>query len=112
MITKMFDLLKVSQELRSTRISLGELKDNLERIKDIIIKELNAEALSEDDLQFISLLALEFKAPQNEDKILKISNNRKTVNYDISKSKLLLVISESDGKKALTVAPVFSYQEY
>lgn len=112
MIIKMFDLLKISEELRSTRVSLEEMKTNLERVKGIMVKELNSEILNEEDLQFISLLSLEFKASQNESKILKVSNTKKTVNYDISQPKILIAVTEVAGKKALAVSPVFAYREY
>jgi hypothetical protein len=112
MIIKMFDLLKISDELRSSKVSLEELKVNLERMKGIMVKELNSEILNEEDLQFISLLALEFKSDQNNPKILKISNDKKTINYDISKAKLLITVTEVAEKKTFAVSPVFSYREY
>lgn len=112
MIIKMFDLLKISDELRSSKVSLEELKVNLERIKGIMVKELNSDYLNEEELQFISLLVLEFKASQETPKILKISgNNIRAVNYDISSSKLIIAITQMNGIKTFAVGPVFSYKE-
>jgi hypothetical protein len=113
MITKMFDLLKISEELRSTKIGLEEMKSNLSRVKGIMIKELNSEKLTEEDLQFISLLALEFKSESNVNKVLRInSNSGRALNYDISKSKLLITVNQINGIKTFAVSPVFSYREY
>ncbi len=113
MITKMFDLLKISEELRSTKIGLEEMKSNLSRIKGIMVKELNSEKLNEEDLQFISLLALEFKSEADSSKILRVnSDSGKALNYDLSKSKLLITVNQINGIKTFAVSPVFSYREY
>ncbi|MDD3711361.1 MAG: DUF3160 domain-containing protein [Patescibacteria group bacterium] len=112
MISDMFKLLKITEELRSVLISLEDLKNNLTKIKMIMVKELSSEVLSEEDLQFISLLSLELKLDQAGDKSLEIFGpNKKAIKYGMNSSKLLILLSESKGIKSLSVGPVFHYNE-
>lgn len=112
MVLDMFKLLKITDELRTVLVSLEDLKNNLNRIKVIMTKELNSEKLTEEDLQFISFLSLEMRSEKAISKTLKIEgNNKKAVNYDINKSKLLILTSISNGIKSFSVGPVFSYIE-
>lgn len=112
MISDMFKLLKITDELRSVLISLEDLKSNLVKTKAIMQKELNSEKLSEEDLQFISLLSLELKLDQAGSKTLEIvGSNKRAIKYDINKSKLLILVSESQGVKSFSVGPVFGYNE-
>jgi hypothetical protein len=112
MILDMFKLLRITNELRSVSNNLEELKSNLNKAKEIMIKELNSEDLSEDDLQFISMLSLEFKVDQAGAKNLKIEGENSAINYDISKAKLLILASLNKGKVSFSVGPIFSYNEY
>lgn len=112
MILEMFKLLKVTDELHSVLVNLEDLKNNLARVKEIMMKELSSENLSKDDYKFISLFSLEMKLEQTENKILKIEGfNKKTLNYDISKPKLMVLISNKGEKPAFSVGPVFNYKE-
>jgi len=112
MILQMFQLLKITEELRSVSINLEDLRANLVKVKNIMIKELNSEVLSREELNFISLLSLEYKLEEPENKIFKVlgANNR-YINYDISKSKLMIIISGDDNQKSFSVGPVFNYIE-
>jgi len=112
MILQMFQLLKITEELRSVSINLEDLRANLVKVKNIMIKELNSEVLSREELNFISLLSLEYKLEEPENKIFKVlgANNR-YINYDISKPKLMIIISGDDNQKSFSVGPVFNYIE-
>ncbi len=113
MVLEMFKLLKITDELRSVSVNLEDLKNNLIRVKDIMIKELKSEALTEDDFRFISLLSMEYKMDLAENKNFIInSNNKKSIKYDISKPKLMILVSNDvNGEKSFSVAPVFNYIE-
>jgi hypothetical protein len=112
MILEMFDLLRITEELRSVLVALSDLEDNLTRIRDIIIKDLSSEELSDEDQQFIFSLALESSLDQAGEKVFEIKGvNNKTIKYDISEPKLMLVISNNKGDKVFSLGPVFSYKE-
>lgn len=112
MILDMFKLLRITNELRSVSVNLEDLKSNLIKIKEIMMKELSSQALEEDDLQFISMFSLEFKVDQINSKILSLDGQNNVINYDISEPKLLVLPSLNKGKISFSVGPVFSYNEY
>ncbi len=108
----MFSLLKITEELRSVFMDLEDMKEKLERVKEIMIKETKGEELSLEDLSFISVFAREYKTEKIEPRILSIaSKNGKKVSYDISNPKLATVIFRRSGQNYMAVGPVFSYIE-
>lgn len=112
MILQMFQLLKITEELRVVSINLEDLRANLIKAREIVIKELNSEVLSQEDLNFITLLSLEYKLEQAESKIFKVSSdNNKSINYNISEPKLMIIISGDDKQRSFSVGPVFNYLE-
>lgn len=112
MVLQMFQLLKVTEELRAVSINLEDLRGNLIKIKDIMVKELNSEALSREELNFISLLSLEYRLEQPENKVFRVMGaNNRYINYDISKPKLMIIVSGDNNQKSLSVGPVFNYIE-
>lgn len=112
MIIEMFNLLKISEELRTVAMSLEDLRSNLSRVKEIMVKELQSIPLSVNDLNFINSLALEYRLDQAENKVLKIfGENNRSLSYDLGKPKLVVVITGNDEKRSFAVGPVFSYIE-
>jgi hypothetical protein len=112
MIIEMFDLLNITDELRSVLLALSDLENNLMRVRDIIMKDLSSERLSDDDQQFIFSLALESSLSQAGEKVLEIKGaNNRTISYDIGEPKLMLIISNNKGDKVFSLGPVFSYKE-
>jgi len=112
MVYEMFSLLKITEELRSVFMDLEDMKEKLERVKEIMIKETKGEELSLEDLSFISVFAREYKTEKIEPRILSIaSKNGKKVSYDISNPKLATVIFRRSGQNYMAVGPVFSYIE-
>ncbi len=112
MILKMFDLLRITEELRSVLVALSDLENNLTRVRDIITKDLSSERLSVEDQQFIFSLALESSLYQSGDKVFEIRGaNNRTIRYDISEPKLMILVSNNKGDKVFSLGPVFSYKE-
>lgn len=112
MVYEMFSLLKITEELRSVFMDLEDLKVKLERIKEIMIKELEGEELSLEDLTFMSILAREYKTEKVESRILALDGeNGKRISYDISNPKLIVVIFRRGGANYMAVGPAFSYIE-
>lgn len=112
MVYEMFSLLKITEELRSVFMDMEDLKNKLEKIKEIMIKELQGEELSLEDLTFISILAREYKTEKVEPRILVIDGkNSKKISYDISNPKLISTVFRRGGSNYMAVGPVFSYIE-
>lgn len=112
MVYEMFSLLKITEELRSVFMDLEDLKAKLEKIKEIMIKELEGEELSLEDLTFISILGREYKTEKLEPRILALNGeNGKKISYDISNPKLVVVIFRRGGSNYMAVGPAFSYIE-
>lgn len=112
MIIDMFKLLKIGDELKSVLNDLEYLKLNLTRTKEIMIKELNSETLSDSDIKFIALFGRTYKLNKAGNKVLNIEgSSKKIVKYDISKVKLKMIVSKVNGQQFLSVGPVFSYIE-
>jgi hypothetical protein len=110
MINEMFSLLKINEEIRTLAVDLEEIKSNLVRAKEIMIKELQGEPLSVDDVNFIAVFSREYEVFSPGEKKLIIDDNEK-ISYDISDPKLLLIIFNRDGENYMAVGPTFSYIE-
>ncbi len=112
MILDMFKLLKITDELRLVLVNLEDLRNNLIEIRKIIIKELTSQNLNSDDLAFITSLGLEFKLEQSGPKTFLVeSPNGRGVNYDISTSKLMILVTKMGEKISFSIGPVFNYRE-
>lgn len=112
MVYEMFSLLKITEELRSIFLDMEDLRDKLERVKEIMLKELQGEELSIDDLTFISILSREYKTEKVEPRVLVIDGkNNKKISYDISEPKLMGIIFRRGGFNYMAIGPVFSYLE-
>lgn len=112
MVYEMFSLLKITEELRSAFIDLEDMKEKLEKIKEIMTKEVKGEELSLEDFSFLSVLAREYKTEKQEVKNFVINGqNGKKISYDISNPKLISVIFRRGGSNYMAVGPVFAYTE-
>lgn len=112
MIKGMMEGLKVNYELSSVNNSLNDLLMQLNSVRDIVIKELNNQDLSNDDVQFIDRLAREFKVETLSKKNMTIvGNNRQTLNINLSDVKLLILAHQRSGRWVLSAGPVFNYWE-
>lgn len=112
MIIDMFKLLKISDELKSVGADLENLKNNLNQVKGIMIKELSRQDLDGSDTRFISLFSRAYKLNRGGNKILSIAGaNNKTIKYDLSRPKLKIIAVQSQAENFFAIGPVFSYAE-
>ncbi|HNX10719.1 MAG TPA: DUF3160 domain-containing protein [bacterium] len=112
MIKGMMEGLKVNYELSSVNSSLNDLSQQLNTTRSIIVKELNGQDLSNDDVRFIDRLGREFKVETLGKKTMVITgNNKQKLNIDLSDVKILIFAHQRSGRWALSAGPVFNYWE-
>ena len=114
MVVEMLQALRIETEVRQvieeTKLSLS----NLERIQEIIIKEISGEALDSSDFEFISDFAsqLEIVEPnKNKSVSIRPDNYLRNLNVDINEFKLMVVVNNRNGEKFFSIGPVWNYRE-
>ena len=104
--------LKVNNELDAASVALNDLLIQLNSTREIMIKELNGQDLSADDVQFIDRLAREFKVDTLGNKNFVITgSNKQSLTVDLSDIKLLIFAHQRSGRWVLTAGPIFNYWE-
>lgn len=114
MTSEMLLALRVDSEARQVVEDLKTARNNLKRIREIMVKDISAEKLSDGDLEFISEFVgqLEIIDPIKEKGLsLKPNGYNQPLKADISNLKLLIVVNQRDGEKFFSVGPVWDYQE-
>lgn len=110
MLLDMLSALEITGRLHSTESDLSDFVKNLEKIEEIIKKELRGEDLSEKDHEFISEFSQHYEVKEERDKTLK---HDKALTEEIEGVKFLIfAYKREDGKKIFAVGPVFNYQRY
>ena len=110
MINGLFAGMGINKKVPSVGVTLKEENSKLTQIAGIITKELNNEALSSRDQDFISSFARQYKLVEPNENSFRLSvpsgHLSQTIGVDF-----LALIYELDSGKYLSVGPVFSYQE-
>lgn len=114
MLQGMFQALNLSEEANIVNLNLRALHGQLKDLQEIIKKELSAASLSPEDKQTIINFVQSYKTEQLGNKQLNFNFdivNRRVIREDLSRLKFMLLISEQDGRRVISVGPVFDYQE-
>lgn len=114
MTSEMLLALRVDSEAKQVVEDMKTAKNNLKRIRDIMVKDISAEKLSDGDLEFISEFVgqLEIINPIKDKSFsLKPEGYSQALKGDISNFKLLVVVNQRNGEKFFSVGPVWDYQE-
>lgn len=114
MLQGMFQALNLSEEANIVNLNLRALIGQLKDLQEIIKKELSGTGLSPEDKQAILNFIQSYKTEQLGLKQLTLNFNiadRRFMREDLSRLKLMLLISEQDGRRVMSVGPVFDYQE-
>lgn len=110
MINGLFLGMGINKKVPSVGVTLRDENIKLNQIAEIIEKELNNEALSSKEQDFISSFAKQYKLTEpNENTLrLKVPNHSLVQTTGVN---LMALVYELNSGKYLTVGPVFSYQE-
>lgn len=114
MVSEMLLSLRIDSEARQVGEDLKVAKRNLEKIREIMIKDISAQDLSDDDLDFISEFVgqLEVVNPVKEKRFsIRPKGYAKDIRGDISDLKLLIVVNQRNSEKFFSVGPVWDYKE-
>jgi hypothetical protein len=114
MLAQMFTALRLNEELNSAAKNLQDIDNDLKNIRNIVIKELNSEALDEQDSEIITEFAKKFTIDQKTraSRVLSLSsNNKTTIKESLEKIKLKVLVHEAQGNKIISVGPVWDFQE-
>ena len=111
MLIKMFSVLRVTEKTTAVANQLKELNSKLDRIIEIIQKELSNEKIGEEDCQFINSL-IKNNAPEKQvAKTFTIDFGKRKLTESIGGIKLLIVVYEKDEDKIIAIGPVYNYFE-
>ncbi len=114
MVIDMFKALNINNEVRSAVIELENTYTKLNRMKEIVVKQIKGEELNSSDYEDISSFA--FRAEEN----LSVNDkfniswdflNRKELSVDIDNFNLLLLVNKNEDGIFFSVGPVWDYQE-
>lgn len=110
MINGLFAGMGINKKVPSVGVTLREENGKLTQLADIIAKELNNEALSSRDQDFISSFARQFKLAEPNESSFRLSVPGFYLNEETG-IEFMALIYELNSGKYLTVGPVFSYKE-
>jgi len=115
MVLKMLIALQIDKEIGTVSQELNASNNNLNILKKIIIKELQGEALSQDDKDSISdftkQLNIDPTQLSSKQLVIKFPTQNLSLKSDLSKLKLMVLIHEVGTSKIISVGPVWDYQE-
>lgn len=115
MLSRMLLELKVVRDIDLTNRKLNELLDELEKIREIIKKELNNDDLTENDQSDMLDLVKKYVVFKEANKELILFSNDdklKSIRESVKGVKLMLAVYQLKDKKIFVAGPVFSYREY
>ncbi|MFA6369511.1 MAG: DUF3160 domain-containing protein [Patescibacteria group bacterium] len=110
MINGLFLGMGINKKVPSVGVTLKDENIKLNQVAEIIKKELNNEALSSKDQDFISSFAKQYKLTEANDNSfeLKVADHSLIQSTGIN---LMALVYELNSGKYLAVGPVFRYQE-
>ena len=114
MVLSMFSALRIEVEAKQVVKEISASTDNLEKIREIIIKEIAGEKLSDTDFEFISDFTslLEILEPTKDKSFSFYPDSfSQSLKGDLSNLKLMVVVNQRDGEKFFSLGPVWNYQE-
>jgi hypothetical protein len=115
MMTQMFFALGLDKEINLASQIIKTIDEDLNMIKEIIVKELSGEILNEKDSERIRDFAKKYTVDDldNNDKILRLyfPEGKKTLIQDLNKLKLLAIVHKSGDNKVIAVGPIWDYKE-
>jgi hypothetical protein len=113
MMSQMFLALKMNQEVNSTVFSLFNMKNDLEKLKILIQKQLVNETLDDDEADFVfNFSRRNFLKEKNSINYITIPGyTGNNLRASVDGVKLLVLIRNYQGNPVLVVGPVFDYKE-
>lgn len=115
MMQKMFSALQIDSEVTSVANALQTAGSNLTAIREIIIKELTGQSLTEDDNKLISDFAGQFtiekQAVAKNKLVLKMPATKDSLTEDLGRLKLMVLMHQDGVNKVFSVGPVWDYKE-
>lgn len=115
MLKDVLSALGISGSANSVSIDLQEMEGRLFDVEKLITKQLNGQEFDGNDLRIFESFIKQFSVLQSGRKelVLQFSHQgdvyRRTQN--LSGVKLIVLVHEAGGKKALALGPIFNYQE-
>lgn len=111
MLLKMFFALQLTKKTNIISIQLKDLNDSLKNIRQIIVKELKNEELTQGELDFIVDFSKLYFVKEKGEKKFDIKFELKEITESIDGIKFVALIYNNNGKKIMVVGPIFNYQE-
>ncbi|MEI7452420.1 MAG: DUF3160 domain-containing protein [Candidatus Falkowbacteria bacterium] len=112
MTDKMFQALKIYNDVSSASGDLRDLLYRLNILRGIMVKELNSQNIEDADYQFLDKLSKEYQVKTNATKSFVISGkNGSSITESLPDIKLELLIQKRGNDLILNVGPAFNYWE-
>jgi len=116
MILRMLSALQLNLEVRSATQNLEDFSYRLALLKDIIIKELTGQVLSDADNQeivnFVSKTKIDARNSGSKQLIIQsVENKQNLLKEDLGQLKLLIITHRSGGNNVFSIGPIWSYKE-
>ena len=111
----MFSALQLNQEAGLSTQSLQTANNNFLALEKVVAKELQGEALTQDDneilVDFTKQLKIESAVLKDKQLTLRSPKAKKNLYEDLSQLKLMVLIHQNGAGKVFSVGPVWDYQE-
>ena len=111
MLSDMLLALKLGEKTNVVSSGLKDLDDNLKKIKELIVKELNNEIFDKNDCEFIEEFSKLYKVDQFSSKEYVGVLDTGKIRENISGIKFVIVVKEFEENKVILIGPVFNYSE-
>ncbi len=106
--------LRIETEIKQVIEDLRAASINLERVRDIVIKEIAGEEIDSSDFEFISdfVAALEIVEPVKDKSFnIKPPTFTKSLIPSLNNFKFIIIVNQRDGQKFFSVGPIWNYSE-
>lgn len=108
MLAQMLEELNISEQVSSVKSNLEKVEKDMKQIESIVEKQLNDKELTQKESDFILNFATRYEV---------IDDRRKDIKYDhalrenIKGLDLLFFVYKKNGKKVMSVGPIFDYEQ-
>jgi hypothetical protein len=112
MLAQMMEATNLTRKTNVNAIDMTDMLDNLQKIKDIVVKELQDDGLVKSDCDFIRDFAQQYALSKDNINSFQLRFSSKLSQIESLKGVKALIVANGDDKnKSLLIGPIFNYRE-
>jgi hypothetical protein len=115
MLAEAFSILGLNKETNLASQIVNTMDDDLNMVRDVVVKELTGEALTEKDGEKLMDFAKKYRIENysDADKVLRLDfpEANITLSQSLEDLKLIAVVYKSGKNKVIAVGPIWNYRE-